>query len=315
MMERDQSGMEQMPEEGAAPSEAVALAGVGAALREAREQCGMGIGDVANRLKFSPRQIEALEQGNLAQLPELAFIRGFVRSYARLLHLDEEALLAALPGAAAPTPAAEKKAIAQPFPGAYAARRTNLLWLGAALVVALVIGIINWPSGRNQPESGSATDTAGMPPAASEVAGVSAASGVSAVSGVSAAPMSSAREAGESGPEVAAKPAPAKPKPAVTPIRAGQANAASAVPASVKPAAQATLRLVFDEDSWAEVKDENGAVLLSQICQAGSEQRVTSALPLSVVIGNAKGVKVYYKGQPIDLAPHTNVDVAHLKLR
>ena len=61
---------------------------VGQTLREAREQMGLSVNDVANRIKFAPRQIESLEDDDYGQLHEAAFVRGFVRSYARLLELD-----------------------------------------------------------------------------------------------------------------------------------------------------------------------------------------------------------------------------------
>ena len=80
---------------------------VGATLREARTRLGLNVADVANHIKFAPRQIEALEEDNFAHLPEMAFVRGFVRSYAKLLQLDPAPLLAALPGAPAqPAPPA-----------------------------------------------------------------------------------------------------------------------------------------------------------------------------------------------------------------
>src|SRR5512139_1689119 len=70
---------------------------VGAALREGRELLGLSVADVANRIKFAPRQIEAMEADDFGQLPEMAFVRGFVRSYARLLEIGATPLLAALP--------------------------------------------------------------------------------------------------------------------------------------------------------------------------------------------------------------------------
>ena len=76
---------------------------VGNMLREAREQLGMSVNDVANRIKFAPRQIESLEADDYVRLPEAAFVRGFVRSYARLLELDPAVLLASLPTSHVPT--------------------------------------------------------------------------------------------------------------------------------------------------------------------------------------------------------------------
>ncbi len=333
-METQNPEMEELHPAGAVQSEAAALAAVGAMLREARERGGMSIGDVASRLKFAPRQIEALEEGDIAHLPERTFIRGFVRSYARLVQLDEGPLLAALPGTPPKAPAPEARRAAErettgqqpPLFSALMANRANLLWVGAALLLALII-ILIWPSGGPQPQPRSEANIPGVPPpapAASEAPAAPAAVPAPAPAPAptpAPVPVPLAHEP-ESRHAVPPAPAPVKkprkpvevvPAPAASGV-AAPAEAASGVSA-VQPRTQSVLRLVCDEDSWTEVKDESGAVLLSQLCSAGSEQRVTSALPVSVVIGNAKGVKVYYRGRQIDLAPHTHADAARLKLR
>jgi len=66
---------------------------VGQQLRAARLGAKLSITDVAQALKFSPRQIELLEQDEHAALPGMTIVRGFVRSYSRLLKLDTDALL------------------------------------------------------------------------------------------------------------------------------------------------------------------------------------------------------------------------------
>lgn len=71
---------------------------LGASLRLEREKRGLHLDDVADHLKISVRLLRALEEGNRAALPHLAYARGFVRSYAAYLGMsaDEvgEALLA-----------------------------------------------------------------------------------------------------------------------------------------------------------------------------------------------------------------------------
>ena len=47
---------------------------------------------------------------------------------------------------------------------------------------------------------------------------------------------------------------------------------------------------------------------------AGSEKAIDGAMPLSLVIRNAPGVKLFWRGQAIDLAPHTKGEVARLVL-
>src|SRR5690349_18069923 len=68
-------------------------------LRAARESHGLSIDTVAQHLKLAPRQVRALEDGDYAQLPGRTFIRGFARNYARLMQLDSDAIVAALPDA------------------------------------------------------------------------------------------------------------------------------------------------------------------------------------------------------------------------
>ncbi|MBI3525067.1 MAG: helix-turn-helix domain-containing protein [Betaproteobacteria bacterium] len=68
----------------------------GRRLREARETRGLSIADVANSIKFSTRQIETVERDDFDRLPGATFVRGFIRSYAKLLQLDIQPLLAML---------------------------------------------------------------------------------------------------------------------------------------------------------------------------------------------------------------------------
>ena len=67
--------------------------GVGAELAAARQALGLEVGDVAQQLKFAPRQIEALEQERFGALPGPTIARGMLRNYARLIKLDADALI------------------------------------------------------------------------------------------------------------------------------------------------------------------------------------------------------------------------------
>ena len=116
--------------------------GIGKILGDAREQQGLSVFDVSSRIKFAPRQIEALEADDFVQLPEAAFVRGFVRSYARLLQLNPEPLIAALPSSHAQASVSHVvKSVDIPMPSALSARRHNIVWLAAALAIALALAI------------------------------------------------------------------------------------------------------------------------------------------------------------------------------
>lgn len=135
----DTSGGIANAENRTAPQQAVT--NVGMALREAREGMGLSVHDIANRIKFAPRQVEALEANDFTNLPQATFLRGFVRSYARVLQLDEGALIAALPADPATHVAARTQVVDVAFPTLFSLQRVNLLWIAGALGIGLVLGL------------------------------------------------------------------------------------------------------------------------------------------------------------------------------
>lgn len=63
---------------------------IGEFFRQVRETKGLTIDEVASKTRIRSDFVKALEEGNFAKLPDQVFARGFVRSYARSLGLDEE---------------------------------------------------------------------------------------------------------------------------------------------------------------------------------------------------------------------------------
>ena len=257
---------------------------VGAALREARERLGLSIADVESRLKFASRQIEALETDNFTRLPEIFFVRRFVRSYAKLLQLDPDPLLAALPIAPVqPSLHAASIAIEVPFPNTYTTRRLKIIWLATGLVaVAITLVLFVWLNRSKRIMSQVTTvETTELPAVMPTPASV-----------VIAVPP----DALVVSPEAAA---------AAKVIKI-ESNSASKQSASI--------RLTFDADSWVKVTDNDGKILLSQLNSSGSEQHLKGRPPFSVVIGNINGVRLYYQGKLVELAPFYNGGTARLKL-
>lgn len=65
----------------------------GELLKKAREASGLSLHEVSLSLKISSRTIQAIEDGDQKSLPAKTFLRGFVKSYANLLKMDEEVVL------------------------------------------------------------------------------------------------------------------------------------------------------------------------------------------------------------------------------
>jgi cytoskeleton protein RodZ len=63
---------------------------IGEFFKQVRETKGLTLEEVASKTRIRADFVKALEEGNFAKLPDQVFARGFVRSYARSLGLDEE---------------------------------------------------------------------------------------------------------------------------------------------------------------------------------------------------------------------------------
>ncbi len=272
-------------------------------LSAARNAAGMSLADAARHLKLSPWQVEALESGDYARLPGPVFVRGFIRNYARVLKIDPAPLLAEIAGqiqAAAPAvPVVETASEAIPFPG-----RQSFNWrpyaVGLLVIVAALVGY-EFYGDSGAPE---AVDTHAvelpLPKVVAESAPPAAVAAENTVSAPVAVPAA-----------VTAPPAP----------RGDAVQAPAPVaPAETRPATaergpnDKVVRLMFTRESWVEVRDGQGRIIFSQLNPAGTAQAVNGLPPLRLVVGNASGVRLLYNDRPVDLAPHTQVDVARLTL-
>lgn len=289
---------------------------VGERLREAREGRGMSAADVAASLKLSARQIEALEAGNWGALPGNAFIRGFVRNYARVVQLDAEALLVDLDVPAPQPPrldppqnaTAVMPAVGQPQKKDYAAVLAGFVLVAIAVVAYFVVPPDFWaPKSRVPQESANVSPPVPVMPPADAAAGEG---GTPPGNAAAASPDRDATLA-------AVQPAASVPPGEV----ASQAVAPVAVAAAPAPAPSAeargtagALRFRFTEPSWVEVRDRSGQIVFSQLNAAGSEQAVEGRPPFALVVGNATHVTVTYKGKTIDLQPRSKDDVARVSV-
>lgn len=294
--------MEQPAENAAAQGDnavPAAEASLGKVLREARERLGLSIADVANQTKLAPRQIEALEADDFRRLPEMPFVRGFVRSYAKILHLDAQPLLAALPQTVAQPAPLAPASVEAPFPSAHSPQRQNLIWLGMALLLSvLVVAFAVWhftaPPAKT--EAAAETPVAEIP---ASLPDQTQAPAVATAGERATAPHAKKIPAPQA--ETAQPSAPTEKPPTLQ----DEAQAPLPVQAEI-PLHAATLRLMFDEDSWTEIRDGADKVLSSQTNPGGSELRLRGRAPFALVIGHAASVRLHYRGNPVDLEPHIN---------
>jgi cytoskeleton protein RodZ len=282
--------------------------GVGARLRQAREEQGLAIDDVALQLKFAPRQIEFLEQERFDRLPGPTIARGMVRNYARLLKLDPEPLIQRMAPQAEPPP--DPGLIAERFrqevPFSDSGRRSTLIYAGFSVALLVLVGVLayEWQQQKATPQLVAPARERPQPEPAQTASMVPA--------------PAPAPEPAPALPAVEKKPGASvaeqkKPAPAVAENKPEAEKLASAD--NTLPPGQHRIVFRTEGEAWLEVKDGSGRMLISALNPAGAERSVRGQPPFEIVIGNASSVRMTYDGKPVDLRPHTRVEVARFTLK
>jgi len=266
---------------------------VGKQLYAARKTAQLSQAEIAARLRLSERQVIAMETGDLAALPGATFARGFIRNYALAVGLDPKPLLAMLeqvPDLAPPALNFPKTSrIAMPAQHQTERKQNRLmLVLGLSLLVIAVVFALFAPTKLNL--SGQSPEkNAPALPEEHEI--------------LLLEPLPS----GEEG-------IPASP-PGETPAPSALPDAALPAPTTVSSArGTGNLLLEFLGESWIEITDRNEKQVHSRLHEANSNHELTVTPPVSIVIGRASAVRLYYQGKPVPLKPNSN-DVAVVRLQ
>ena len=301
----------------------------GGALRIAREKQGLSLNDVASKLKISNKQIEAIEADNFAALPESTIVRGFIRNYGKLLKLEADPLLDAYnvlvpnkqPLAFMLKPSSTMKVTGykKPKTGRY-----------IALVVLFILALAAWLFYQHYIEKPSPTaPTANteklesLPqqalPAAERVeqpAEVAPAGEIAPTTEITLPPPASGdvSSASPSNTTTSLNATETQPAATSTATQNAQLILDSTTPVAAPVPGLTRLEIAANQETWVSVTDASGKQVYNKIIFAGSRQTVEAKPPLDLVFGNAAGASLVVNGKPVDLAPHTRVNVARLKL-
>ena len=287
----------------------------GARLRREREGRGMSPQQAAEALNLDPVILGQLEANDFGALGAPVFVKGHLRRYAALLGLGEDEVLAMYERSkqqlGEPSLVPKSRLEMAPVRG-----KPRWPWvIGGAVSFLIASALIAYLSENGLPwvaqqaeegagvtqesnvASGNRTDgteksaaggTAGGQVAAGQ--GTATVPAAAAGSGVTSSPAPFSSEAGS----------PADPPAAATGAATGRAAAAPASAAlpALAPG-QVSLQLRFTADSWVEVFDGSGKAVLYDLGKAGSERTITAMAPVSVTLGDARGVGVSVNGRAL----------------
>ncbi|QCR35293.1 cytoskeleton protein RodZ [Nissabacter sp. SGAir0207] len=297
----------------------------GERLRQAREQLGLSQQAVAERLCLKVSTVRDIEDDNAP--PDLAstFLRGYIRSYARLVHIPEEELL---PLMAKQTPVrAAKVAPMQSFSlGKSRKKRDGWLMGFTWLIVFVVLGLTGawwWQNHQaQQQEIATMADQSSAQLSQGDAQPIPLGNGDDSSDATGTPPDSAATPAQpvaiapQTPAATAQTPAPVDQAPAA--VSPAQAPVAAPVttPAEAAPAADAgTIVMNFNADCWLQVNDATGKTLFSGIQKSGGKLNLNGTAPFKLKIGAPRAVEIQYQGKPVDLSQFIKTNrVARLTL-
>ncbi|GJL40247.1 TPA: cytoskeleton protein RodZ [Enterobacter chengduensis] len=302
----------------------------GVRLRNAREQLGLSQQAVAERLCLKVSTVRDIEEDKAPADLASTFLRGYIRSYAKLVHIPENELLPMMEKQA-PVRAA-KVAPMQTFSlGKRRKKRDGWLMSFTWLVLFVVIGLTGawwWQNHKAQQEE--ITTMADQSSAELNQAGNDNAQSVplntegaaSSSEPQTAAPDASATGAAQAPTAAASTAAPqAQDQNAVVSPSQANVDTAANAPAATQPADNTAASLPtspagtattaadpnalvmnFSADCWLEVTDATGKKLFSGLQRKDGTLNLTGQAPYKLKIGAPAAVQIQYQGKPVDLS-------------
>lgn len=317
---------ETMQSEEQVPTQAHATAGT--LLRQAREAARMQLPIMAATLKVPQRKLEALEADDYDSFPDHVFMRALAMGMCRTLHIEAEPILALLPRR-------ELKSLAKTGPGINQTvkMRSNFKATGMPLysgssgsrkIAAGVLVLLAAAAAVYFVPFHQSVDGAEGGATASVTTQTEVATGADSAAAVALGQASNNGEADSVAvvTEPVAEPVANGATPAAAPAAAAVVTegavataAAPAAPAAPAASSGALLALkVNTGQSWVKVKDATGKVVLEKTLVKDESATAEGQLPLSVIVGNAKGTQVMVRGEPLDMST-TRDNVARFEVK
>lgn len=318
----------------------------GELLRRAREAAGMHIAALAVSLKVPVKKLEALEQNRFDLLSDAVFVRALASSVCRTLKLDAAPVLGLLPQTTAPKLTYQGSGINAPFrtpgegpsPSIWTQVSKQAVLAGLVLLLGALV-LIFMPAMRQDGSSGKhEADT--MPPSAGETVKPLPAAVAMGSSGLAddakvAVPATQVHEPFAPASSAAASGLPSTPAAAMAAVPLSMSSLATAtgsqtpapanatatpavpvpVPAASQSAPAGIVTFRAKGDSWVEVIDAKGTVVLRRLLTAGEVAGVSGALPMAAVVGKADVTQVQVRGQAFDLNAVARDNVARFEVK
>ncbi|HHF0509687.1 TPA: cytoskeleton protein RodZ [Vibrio antiquarius] len=298
----------------------------GTLLKNKRESLGMSQKQVADRLRLRVSVIEDIENNRFESQQVATFTRGYLRSYAKFVGLDEKMVLTALEQTADVQPQ-EQEIEMQSFSRKTKDEKHNsrimLLTWAIGLVIIGISAAWWWQNQQENSLTKEVTDSSveAPKPTAQELADIDLMTAEELIASTPEEVVSTSNDVVETSEvpvEQGSDPLLAETESTTSvdseePVAVIE-TAEEEQPAPVVPEGMTLLTMKFKADCWIQVKDTNGKTLVSGTHKPGQDVELTGKAPFKVILGAPEGVTMTFASEPVDLSGYTSGKVARFTL-
>ncbi len=284
---------------------------LGALLTRAREKLSFSQKDIASKLNLKVEFIAALDANDFDKLPAPTYVRGYIRSYARVINLNADSLINLYEGVAEAPP----EILPDVKPVVQASSRDKPVKAMTYLVtLTLVILIIAWWQGQHIVSTdfftiNTKTSSGGKYPGGFTYT-------YDVVNHPDTIEVSEIDKLDDSGLKDMkivdlAKTSESEPDDILSIEDSLNLNEQTNLN---NLANSDTLKMELTAESWVEVYDILGKKLYRGLAKPGEKISIIGTAPLSVKLGNARAVSVNFNGNAFDTSTYTKAGVARFIL-
>lgn len=307
----------------------------GEMLKKAREKSGVTLEAIGKELNIATSKLESLEKDQYEKLASNVFAVGYLRRYAKLVGVDEQAIVQSFNRYIAQMQATIDEITPEPEVSNASLIPPKLLMPAVVFGVALlvIISVIFFAQGGDEPAAGQAPAvaipadaviesiaddgietnnfaTAATPPELAQPVLTNETQTAQPVDRVETTPTTVESPVTVNAASNAA-PSSQGDEPLVMPEPVPVASSRGPSDEVIK---MGSLAFSFIEDCWLKITDGKGTVVHAQLERAGSSMTVSALPPIEVLVGNARAVSLSFNGEVVPINAVPGQDTAKLTL-
>ncbi|MEZ9203035.1 cytoskeleton protein RodZ [Vibrio splendidus] len=291
----------------------------GTLLKNKRESLGLTQKQISDRLKLRVTLIQQIEENQFESDQVATFMRGYIRSYAKYVNLDEKVVLNALHHSG---DAQHQEQEMLSFSRKTKTEKHNSrIMLLTWSIFAVIVGISSLWWWQNQQQDTLSQSLANTESSEELVVEESLDPELTSLEVIEAEQNTETSPVTENSDELT-EVSSAEDSVTLDPVEVLEeapeaADVASVTEESETVAPEAVVNelvMQFSADCWIQVKDASGKTLSTGIKKAGQTLNLSGTAPYKVILGAPEGVSMTFASEPVDLSGYTSGKVARITL-